>query len=51
MTVAFTLRLEDDQDEQLELLAFVERTSKTAIIREAITKFLADKPDVEDPRK
>lgn len=51
MTVAFTLRLDDEQDEQLELLAFVERTSKTAIIRNAIEQFLVKQPKVEDPRK
>jgi predicted transcriptional regulator len=51
MNVAFTLRLEDELDEQLELLAFVERTSKTAIIRRAIENFLAKQPKVEDPRK
>ena len=48
---AFTLRIDDEQDEQLELLAFVERTSKTALIRIAIEKFLNQQPKVQDPRK
>ncbi len=48
---AFTLRIDDELDEQLELLAFVERTSKTALIRTAIIQFLNKQPKVEDPRK
>ena len=48
---AFTLRLEREIDEPLELLAFSGRTSKTALIRQAIEEFLAKQPKVEDPRK
>lgn len=48
---AFTLRLDDELNEQLELLVFVQRTSKTEIIRQAILEYLDKNPTPEDPRK
>lgn len=51
MTVAFTLRLEEDLDEKLEYLAFLQRTSKTALIREAVENLLKQYPEAKDPRK
>jgi predicted DNA-binding protein len=51
MTVNFTLRLDEDLNEQLDLLVFVERTTKTALIREIIEEYIKKKPPVKDPRK
>lgn len=40
---SFRLVLEEDQDEQLRELAFHLRTTKTALIREAIDSIIAAK--------
>lgn len=48
--IAFTLRLDEDTDKQLELIAFVQGKSKTAIIRESLDRYLALQADIKDPR-
>lgn len=49
--VAFTLRLDEEMDDRLELISFLEGKSKTQLIREALLEFLKDYKDVKDPRK
>lgn len=49
--IAFTLRLDEDLNEQLELLAFFSRKTKTELIREAIQSALDKQPPMQDPRK
>ncbi len=49
--IAFTLRLEEEMNEQLELLAFISRKPKTEIIRDAIQAHIDTQPKVTDPRR
>jgi predicted DNA-binding protein len=49
--IAFTLRLEEEMNEQLELLSFISRKPKTELIREAIQIHLDSQPPMSDPRK
>lgn len=49
--IAFTLRLEEEMNEQLELLAFISRKAKTELIRDAIQFHLDNQPPMQDPRK
>ena len=49
--VAFTLRISEEVNDKLELIAFLEKTSKTEIIRDALETHLAQYKNVKDPRK
>jgi len=49
--IAFTLRLNEEMNEQLELLCFISRKQKTELIREAIQSLLNSQPPIKDPRK
>lgn len=48
---ALTLRLEDDDYEQLRALAFVERRSMTEIVRDAIRRYVEPRADRADVRR
>lgn len=49
--VAFTVRLNEEVDEKLELAAFLEDRSKSEIIREALATYLDKYNGTQDPRK
>ena len=48
---ALTLRLEDEDYEQLRALAFVERRSMTEIVRDAIRRYVEPRAERTDIRR
>ena len=49
--MAFTLRLDEKTDRNLEVIAFLEKRTKTDIIKEAVERYIKKYGPVEDPRK
>lgn len=47
----FAIRLEKELEEQIDLLAKVKQSNRSAVVREAVIRYLEDNEDLELARK